>query len=198
LRMAGHERDGRVSIYALEVPDGPLAVGRVELEAEAPYFDRDFVLRGRLEDGSERELARGRLVRRAGDPRPITVAVEPRRVSRLELHVSDGDDAPLVFPRASADAAAPDLYLAAVAGEYELLLGDPDAEAPVYELERVRSTILAVPAADVTAGELEANPAFSAAGRLARSDAWQRILLWVVLGLAVVVLAAITLRVARA
>ncbi|HSN55533.1 MAG TPA: hypothetical protein VLT32_12720, partial [Candidatus Sulfomarinibacteraceae bacterium] len=47
LRMAGHERDGRVSIYALEVPDGPLAVGRVELEAEAPYFDRDFVLRGR-------------------------------------------------------------------------------------------------------------------------------------------------------
>ncbi|HSL18156.1 MAG TPA: hypothetical protein VLB51_09665 [Methylomirabilota bacterium] len=197
LRVAGHERDGRVSIYALEVPDGPLAVGRVELEAEAPYFDRDFVLRGRLEDGSERELARGRLVRRAGDPRPITVAVEPRRVTRLELHVSDGDDAPLVLPRVSADAAAPDLYLAAVAGEYELLLGDPDAEAPVYELERVRSTILAVPAVDVTAGELEANPAFSAAGRLARSGAWQKILLWVVLGLAVVVLAAVTLRAAR-
>jgi hypothetical protein len=197
IEIGDHKRKGRVSVVELDIPSGALSVSGLDLEAEAPYFDRDFVLRGRLEDGRERELASGRLVRRAGDPRPITLAVEPFRVTRLELHVNDGDDAPLVFMRARARSSAPDLFLAAPAGEYDLLLGDPEAEPPVYELERVRSTILAVPAADVTAGKLEANPAFRAASRLARSDAWQRILLWAVLGLAVVVLAVLTLRAAR-
>jgi hypothetical protein len=197
LVVAGHRQDDRLSRYRLEIPDGALTVDRIDLDAEASYFDRDFVLQGRLEDGSTRELARGRLVRRVGDPRPSTLSVEPRRVTRLELEVNDGDDAPLVFTRAVARSLAPDLYLAATAGSYDLLLGDPDSEPPRYELERVRSTILAVPAGEVVTGELDANPAFSAGSRLAGSGTRQKVLLWAVLGLAVVVLTVLTLRAAR-
>ena len=136
-------------------------------------------------------------MRRAGDPRPTTIDVVSRRVSRLELEVADGDDAPLVVRRVVAKSPAPDLYLAAAAGEYELLLGDPESEAPRYELERVRSTILAVPAEDVTAGALEPNPSFRAASRLAGSQTRNKVLLWTALGLAVIVLVVVTLRAAR-
>jgi len=197
LEITGHRRDDRISKYELTIPTGALVIDRLDLEAEAPYFDRDFTLRGRLDDGTDRELARGRLVRRAGDPRPSTIVVERQRVTRLELEVEDGDDAPLTFRRVEARSSAPDLYVAATAGEYHLLLGFPEAEAPVYELERVRSTILAVGASEVVRGELESNPAFSAASRLAGSGTAQKFLLWAVLGLAVIVLVVMTLRTAR-
>lgn len=196
LRLGDHGTDNRVSHYALEVPDGPLDVNRLILEAEAPYFDRDFTLRGQIEDGDDRVLVRGRLARRAGDPRPLIVSVPTCRVIGLELEIEDGDDAPLVFHRVEARTLAPDLYIAAEAGTFELLLGFPEAEAPVYELERVRSTILAVPASVVIADDLEANPAFNASSRIL-GDTVQKLILWAVLGLAVIVLSVLTLRAAR-
>jgi hypothetical protein len=67
----------------------------------------------------------------------------------------------------------------------------------VYELERVRSTVLAVPASDVVTGELEPNPAFSSARRLSGAGAVRKLLLWGVLGVAVIVLVVVTLRAAR-
>ena len=197
LEIAGHRRDSRTSRYELEVPQGALVLDRIDVEADAPYFDRDFTLRGRLEDGSTRELARGRLVRRAGDPRPTTIILRPWRVVRLELEIEDGDDAPLALGRVVAFSSTSDVYLAAAAGEYDLLLGYPDAEQPVYELERIRSTILAVPASEVVIGELESNPVFSPARRLSSAGVAQKLLLWVVLGLAVIVLVVLTLRAAR-
>ncbi len=197
LQLAGHRRDDRISAYELEMGEGPLALDRIDIEADAPYFDRDFTLRGRLDDGSDRELTRGRLVRRAGDPRPTTITFDPRRIARLELEIQDGDDAPLTLRRVVARSWAPDVYVAAAAGAYDLLLGYPDAVPPVYELERVRSTILAVPASDVMAGELEPNPAFSSARRLSGAGVVRKALLWGVLGLAVIVLVAVTLRAAR-
>ncbi|MCU0304861.1 MAG: DUF3999 domain-containing protein [Thermoanaerobaculales bacterium] len=197
LTASSHRRDGRVSLYRIGAGGGPMTVDELELASGASYFDRDFTLRGRLEDGSERELARGRLVRRAGDPRPVSIGLAGHRITELTLEIADGDDAPLVFDGVEARSTAPDLYLAAPAGDYELLLGDPEAAAPVYELERVRSAILAVPAGDAEIGELEANPGFRAASRLAGGGTWQKALLWTVLGLAVVVLAVLTLRAAK-
>jgi hypothetical protein len=197
LDIGERQRDQRTSRYELAVREGALVLDRIDVEADAPYFDRDFTLRGRLTDGSTRELTRGRLVRRAGDPRPTTITFEPRRIARLELEIEDGDDAPLTLGRVEARSSAPDVYIAAAAGSYDLLLGYPDAEAPVYELERVRSTILAVPASEVVMGALESNPAFSAARRLSGAGATRKLLLWGVLGLAVIVLVFITLRAAR-
>jgi len=196
LRFEGHETDSRVSTYTIETPGGLLDIHRVTFEVEAPYFDREFTLHGLTEDGGGRVLARGRLARRAGDPRPLSIHVPTSRVSGLKLEIQDGDDAPLVFQHAEARTLVPDLYLAAEAGIYELLLGFPEAEAPVYELERVRSTILAVPASVATRSELESNPAFNARSRV-HGDRLQKLILWAALGLAVIVLAALTLRAAR-
>ncbi|MFV2071577.1 MAG: hypothetical protein ACC742_02855 [Thermoanaerobaculales bacterium] len=197
LEIAGHRRENRTSYFELEMPQGALVLDRIDIAADAPYFDRDFTLHGRLEDGSIRELARGRLVRREGDPRPTAISLKPWRVVGLELEIEDGDDAALALGRVEAFSATSDVYLAAGAGEYELLLGNPDAEPPVYELERIRSTILAVPASDVVSGELESNPAFSPALRLSGVGLAQKLLLWFVLGLAVIVLVVLTLRAAN-
>jgi len=192
-----HEVDDRVSIYTIEFKDGPLALHRLDLEVGAPYFDRDFVLTGEFPDGREHVLNRGRLVRRARDPRPVTIAVPATRVTGLRLEITDGDDSPLGFGKVEMHTMVPDLYMAAEAGDYHLLLGHPDDRAPVYELERVRSAILAVPAAEIGALELEANPGFSASSRIYGSASSQKIILWIALGLAVVVLVVLTLRAAR-
>jgi hypothetical protein len=197
LRVSGRETEDRKSRYEIGLPDGAMAIDRLEIETGASFFDRAFTLTGRLENGRNRQLARGRLVRRVGDPRPPTMRVEPVRLTALELEIEDGNDAPLEIIRLEARSSAPDVYTAATAGTYHLLLGQPDAKEPIYELERIRSTILAVPAGDAALGELEANPDFSAAGRISRSGGLQQVLLWGALGLAVIVLVVVTLRAAR-
>ena len=151
---------------------------------------------GKCHADDQRVLDSGRLVRRAGDPRPTTIDFSNTRVTGFRLEVIDGDDAPLKFGKIEVRTMVPDLYMAAEAGEYHLLLGYPDDRAPVYELERVRSAILAVPAAEIGALPLESNPEFAASSRLAGSGATQKIILWSTLGLAVVVLIALTLRAA--
>ena len=149
-----------------------------------------------LEEDREQVLASGRLVRRAGDPRPVTISVPDTRVTGFRLEVVDGDDAPLTIGKVEVRIVVPDLYIAAESGEFDLLLGYPDDQAPVYELERVRPTILAVATAEIGALPLEANPDFAASSRLAGSDTTQKIILWSALGLAVTVLLFLTLRAA--
>ena len=51
---------------------------------------------------------------------------------------AEGDDARLVLPGAEGRAPAPALFVGAPAGNYDLLIGNPTAEAPRYELARVR------------------------------------------------------------
>jgi hypothetical protein len=78
-----------------------------------------------------------------------------------------------------------------------LLLGAPDQDAPRYELERVRDVVLAVQAAPIDAGPLEANRDFSLHARLKGQGFRQTVLLWAALVTAVAVLAIMTLRLAR-
>lgn len=197
LTPAGHRVEDRWSHYSFEVSDPPMTVGRLRILTDAPFFDRDFRLRATLEDGKERNLAQGRLFRRLGDPRPVRLDFSQARVVSLELLVNDGDDAPLALGSVSARIPVPNLYLAADPGAYEVLMGFPGAQPPHYELEKIRSTVLAVPAAAVTLGPLEDNPLFSAALRLSEAADMQKYLLWAVLGFAVIVLVLMTLRAAR-
>jgi hypothetical protein len=195
--IAAHETEDHVSRYQIEIPSGPLTIHRVDLEVAAPYYDRDFTLTGLIDGDTERVLASGRLVRQVGDSRPATVASPPTRVTGLRLEVVDGDDAPLVFGRVEVQTRVPDLYMAAEKGDFDLLLGFPEAEAPVYELERVRSMILAVPAAEVAASDLEPNPDYDSSRRLFGSSSTQKLALWIALSIAVVVLVTLTYRAAR-
>jgi hypothetical protein len=58
------------------------------------------------------------------------------------------------------------LHVTAPEGSYALLLGAPRREPPRYELERVREVVLAVQAAPIEAGPLQANPDYSLRARL--------------------------------
>ena len=182
------------SCYRLVPSAAPLAAAGLVLDPEAPFFDRPFTLEA--ERGGERErLAAGRIARRSGDPRPLEVALPPGRVDAWLLTVDDGDDAPLVLRSASGRVPLPALFFAAPAGTYELLVGDPEAEPPRYELERVRGVVLAVAAGAAAAGPLESNPRFSRTARLASRG--PAVALWGAVALVVAVLVVLTLRLAR-
>lgn len=185
-----------VSSYALALPVTPATVDRIVVDTPAPFFDRAYELRAK-QGKAERTLARGRLARRIGDPRPVEIAFEARRLDALELRVEDGDDAPLPLGGVTARLSVADLYLAVPAGRYELLLGRPEDRPPRYELARVRDVVLAVASSEADAGTLEENPDYRARFRLATAAGRQRLLLWLVLAAAVVVLALLTLRMAR-
>jgi len=186
-----------VSRYSFDIPGLPLYPMRLRLESPAPFFDRDLICYGLRDGGHEVRLWEGRIRRRAGDPRPIFLEIDNRGYEKLRIDISDGDDAPLHFSSLRATVRAPDLYLPARAGSYELLLGNPDAGLPSYEIGRIRSMILALPAAQAELAPLEENPSYSAAHRFANSGSRQKILLWAILILAVLLLAGLTLRSAR-
>ncbi len=187
--------DGETA-YSFTLPVESVELSRLSLEFPEPYFDRAFRLEGMLED-QEVVLVRGRLNRRIGDPRPVLMTFPARRVDTLTLTIDDGDDAPLELASARARLPVADLYFAAPAGEYELLLGDSEASAPRYELARVRKVVLAVASGVAKAGPLEENPAFASWKRLGSARGAQKALLWVALALAIVLLSWMTLRLAR-
>jgi hypothetical protein len=78
-----------------------------------------------------------------------------------------------------------------------VLVGHPEAEAPSYELERVRDVVLAVRSAPAEAGALEPNAAFSRSARMASGEGWQRVVLWGAILLLVAFLTMLTLRLAK-
>jgi len=198
LEVEDPEQDDGESSYVLRAPVWPLRFDRILLDTEAGFFDREFRLEAELAgNGEEKTLARGRLTRPLGDPRAVGIDVSPVRVESVRLFVVDGDDAPLAFRSIRARVMLPELYLTAPAGRYSLLLGAPDANAPRYELERVRDVVLAVNSATIAVGPLERNADFSLQARLKGRGFSQQVLLWVVLIVAVLILVYLTLRLAR-
>lgn len=188
--------EGGVSRYYLNLPATPATLARLVLDTDAAFFDRDYELVGRR-GKDEVVLARGRLVRRLGDPRPVTIACAATAIEELELRVFDGNDAPISLTSVRGYFPVPAVYFAAPAGRYALLLGDPEAGAPRYELERVRGLVLAVASTEAQAAALAENPAYRAHVRLASDEVMQQLLLWLALGAAVVVLTVLTLRLVR-
>ncbi len=192
--LASNQRpgDGRTSRYEVELPVAKAQFLELSLDSPAPFFDRAFWIEAKV-GGETRRIAAGRLRRQPGDPRPAEVSLPPDRLESLTVVVDDGDDAPLELEIA-ARFAAPELYFAALPGRYRLLLGDPEAPTPRYEIAAVRDVVLAVTAGEATTGPLGPNPSFSAAARLTSGAGPQRLLLWVVLALAVLVLSVWTLK----
>ncbi|MEW6487597.1 MAG: hypothetical protein AB1578_06745 [Thermodesulfobacteriota bacterium] len=105
--------------------------------------------------------------------------------------------AAVLLLRAAARFPSPELFVAAPAGAYALLLGNPDADPPKYELGRTRDLVLALDSALAFPGPVAANPEYRARARLGAGGGPQRALLWLALAVAVAVLAFLTLRVAR-
>jgi hypothetical protein len=200
LEVTGPVRRRGASVYGLRPPVTPIAITMLSLETEVPFFDRAASVTGRRADGTEVTLASGRLVRHADTRGAVVLGLRPERVESLEIAIEDGNDAPLAFDAVRADVPERELYLAAPAGEYALLVGNADAKAPSYELERVRDVILAVSSGTAEPAVLAANPAYSVRARLASEERLEGtlsgIVLWGVLIAAVVVLTVVTLRLA--
>jgi len=185
------------STYDLRPPVAPLVVERILLDTDAGYFDRAFTLDARVAGGDNRSIARGRITRPIGDPRPVGIDISPAPVERLLLTIEDADDAPLAFRSVRARVSLPEIYLTAPAGPYSLLMGSEGQSAPRYELERVRDVVLAVAAVEIVAAPLAANPDRSLGARLGGPARRQTLLLWVVLLAAAAILVTLTLRLAR-
>jgi hypothetical protein len=191
----------RKTTYELAPPVAPLRIDQLTFKSEAPFFDRAYRLVAIDQDGRKRELARGRLVKRARSPQPVRIAFERQPTHALELIVEDGDDAPLRFDSVESRVWLPELFLVAPKGDYALLIGNPDAQRPRYELERVRNVVLAVSSNPVTVGPLAQNRRYSLTARLGAGDGTTGLVrsaaVWAVLLLAVAVLAVLTFRIAR-
>jgi hypothetical protein len=56
---------------------------------------------------------------------------------------------------------ARDLFLAAPAGDYRLLVGSDTVDDPRYDIESARDLVLSVRAEDAVLGELAANPEYA-------------------------------------
>jgi hypothetical protein len=201
LEIVGPTRRRSTSVYELRLPVTPVTADLLSLESEAPFFDRAAAVTGRQADDTEVGLAAGRLVLLGEQQRPITLGLRPDRITSLELLIEDGNDAPLRFRAARAHLVERDLYLAAPTGDYALLVGNTDATTPSYELERVRDVVLAVTSGTAEAAELGSNPDYSLRARLASGEQLEgtlpKVVLWVVLLGAVIVLTLVTLRLAR-
>lgn len=185
------------SRYLLALPVAPAAVDAVALTVDRAYFDRPFRLLGELADpGESTTLATGRLTRKAG-AEPITVAFPRARVRSLALVVDDGDEAPLPLSVARASLPLAELRLLAPPGAYTLLVGDPEAGPPRYEIVRLRDRIVAAEAPPCVAGALVPSRRHAAGLPREGRRALEQVALWGVLGLAVVALAGLTLRMSR-
>ena len=196
LRAIERESQDGATEYTFGLPTSPATLDQLVLETDVPFFDRNY--RVVVIDGDdERTITQGRMARRVGDPRPVRISLHADRVEALKLVVQDGDDAPLEFQRIEGRFPVPVVCFAAPEGSCSLLLGNPEAEAPRYEIARIRNVVLAVESVDVAAERVAQNPSYSAGARLVTESGVQQTLLWIVLLGAVVFLGLLTLRLVR-
>lgn len=188
--------DDRRSTYVITPPVARARVDRLVLHTSAPYLSRPYVLCGIDDDGRRVELTRGSLSRAPDEVSPIEIALSSVRVSRLELEIEDGSDAPIELSRVELSIPSPSLFLAAPRGDYRLFVGDAEASAPEYEIARAADLVLAVRATDGEVGAPEANPAHVEPPWYEAADlsTW---IVWAVLLFAVLALGLVTLRLAR-
>jgi hypothetical protein len=185
------------SRYALGLPVGPLVVDRLTVRVDRAIFDRVFQVVGALYASGAGDgivLARGRLARAAGAPAEVVIALSRARVDKLALVVEDGDEAPLPLAAARVTVPVPELVLVAPAGAYTLVTGEAEARPPRYEIAGARDQVLAAPAGEAEAGPLARNPRHREPVRVEEREQWA---LWGAMALAVALLGALALRLAR-
>ncbi|MFK7990423.1 MAG: hypothetical protein AB8I08_30655 [Sandaracinaceae bacterium] len=188
--------EGRETHYRIEPSSGRARVQRLTFQPDASYVARSFMLTGVGEDSESTWLADGMLSREPDDPQPIHIDMVPTWVTALELVVQDGNDAPLELSETTVHVVSPTLSLAASDGTYRMLVGNPYAEPPTYEIANAPAWVLDVRAGSGTVGAPTANPEHVEPEWYDAIDA-QSIALWSMLLLALIVLAVLTVRLAK-
>jgi hypothetical protein len=191
-------KDG-TSLWRTTLPASPLLVDRLAVQTGHPVLNRRYRIVTHDDGGDEQVLAAGTLAQDLRRPGPIVLTFPPARVTDLELRIEDGNDAPSDVTEIAAQLALPSLLLAAPPGSYTLLAGNPDAKPPQYELERARSVVLDLRSVPATSGAGAANPHWTGTpgGTVRRDAIVHQLMIWAVIGLAVLLLGVLTLRIAR-
>jgi hypothetical protein len=185
----------RTSVHSITVPAGGLTVDHVLLDVEDSLVDREYQVWVReIPDGEPYAAAAGTLTRVPGVRGPLRVPVGCLAAA-IELHVRNGDERPLTLRRATVVTLAPDLFLAAPAGDYRLLVGSDTVDDPRYDIESARDLVLSVRAEEAVLGELADNPEYAPPSP--SRDAMTEAALLAVLAVAVLLLALLTFRLVR-
>jgi hypothetical protein len=133
----------------------------------------------------------------ATDRAPIVLTLDGQRQSELFLEIGEGDNVPLTLAQAQAVVRVPRLAFKAAPGTYRILLGNPSASAPRYDIASLRQEILSYSALPLQAGASAPNPAFRRRAADYFKNAPPTLLLWGTLLLAVAALLFLTARILR-
>ncbi|MBX7114278.1 MAG: DUF3999 domain-containing protein [Myxococcaceae bacterium] len=199
LKMATPVRAGGDTRIVLTGTQGPVAWQRLRLQAPNPFVERSFTVRGLSPANNEWVLlSSGTLSRSNQSTAQLDITLPAMAVSELELNLKEGDAAPLLISGAEAEVSLPVLHVLAPPGNYTLLVGQPEATAPNYQLESLRELINQLDAPKVQLlGPLSSNPDFTRLARLRQGSGPERAAVWGALGLGVLVLGVFTLRLLR-
>lgn len=197
----------RTSAYRLTAPAAgfpePVPFTAVELEVAEGFFTRDAAVL--VPDpgaaGGYRVVGSGTLRSTLRDTPadPVVTSIPvSATAATLTVEITDGDNAPLTVRTATGLAAVPRVTFKAGPGEYRLLFGNDRVPPPSYELGMLREEVLAYSALPIAAADIQpamANPEHTRALAEMMRQAPPTVVLWSALGLAVVVLLALTRRI---
>lgn len=176
--------------------DGAVRLSGIELGIADAFFERPARLIS-VSGGSRRErtfhLA---LARRPPASGPLWFATTAT-LGPVRLEVDDGDNAPLEIGSAVAVVRVPRLVFKSAPGTLRLLLGNPEAEPPRYDLAGLRRELLAYSALPANAFEIVANPSKGSAWFSSLPGASSGAMVWGGIIAAMLVLLALTLRTIR-
>jgi len=186
-----YDRESNRTTWHLRLPTLSSPWVAIELSA-AGIFDRQVVIE--TPKNGSRGRQPWRVMRWASrDKKESRLKIDmrhfPKDRSELRITMAHRDNQPLEIKNIQAFYRARSLiFLAAATGEYELLGGNPDASAPVYDLSLVQDVLLSIEPKQAQAGKVSV---FESAGFIARitrafsDQAWG---LYIVLALVTLVL----------
>jgi hypothetical protein len=195
---------GRVSRYRLQTAGterAALPLHGLALDVPEAFFDRR--VRVRVPDEGKRRgtLADAAVQRRpprdAEQPAALRLEWAPTFVRELELEVDEGDNAPLTLAGVRGLVQVPRITFPAGQGTYRVLLGNPGAERPRYDLAGLRAEVLAFSAVPVVPQDAVANGAYRRGVGEYFREAPPTLVLWGTLVIAVLGLGWLTARVLR-
>jgi hypothetical protein len=186
----------RQSVYSIVLSEGRLPLEGVKLMLPAGLAERSYRLEAPQGKGWV-SIGAGTLKQLA---KPSTVELTAARVvtGQLRLTLDDGDDAPLRLAEAHLKTFPPKLWVVAQGGNYQLLVGQPKLEPPRYDLQRRASFLAALTKQPVAEGRLEKNARYHWQQSFLENPQSQKAGVYLVLGIAVALLALLTFRVLKA
>ncbi len=168
-RVASREEFAGETVLSLALDGRHVPLAALELATQEPLFMRRVTVAVReFRDGisSERAIGEGTIYRVALDGSPARAQLElpldcTPLTRELLVHIHNGDSPPLAIAGVQAKRRPMDLrFMAPAAGNYTLLLDNPQATAPHYDLALFAGEMRDAHAMPVTPGELEPMPGY--------------------------------------